>query len=356
MNVIIMGNYDMFTKKISPGAGTFAMSLSKELSKLVHIDFFTYSSLLNGTIKSFFSNKNFKKYDIVHDFIGWSYYRKTKSMPPFVVTLHDFTVNMFCPDFIFGPNYIGGVKGYFWFNLLRSRIIDNLKKADAIIAISNLSRELAIDLFDIDERKIFVINHGVTYSKNKNSAKIFDENKFIISTLSDLGPRKNPKMLLRAFKIFRDNLPDKERQNVELHLFGKASKKIIKWLNIQNYGENIFLDGPIDQTLKWSVYRESSIFAFPSIEEGFGMPIIEAQRYGIPTIIFGSGMISEEVGKYAYKAYTSEEMAKMFLKIYKYGFSKYHKINQLRYTKSFTWKKAAIETLKVYKRVLNDTK
>lgn len=345
LKVLAMGNSDIFSKNISAGMGTFAVSLSNELAMSVKLDYFTYNSLLHGAIKSILRSYIYKKYDVIHDFTGWSYYRKRPGYPPYVVTLHDLTVNIFQPDFLFRNNYKGLTKGI-WFRTLKSRIIKNLKQADRVIAVSTLLKELAIDYFDIDEEKIYVVNHGISFQSYKS--KFAKADKFIISTLSNLEARKNPKMLLRAFELFRVNLPTHERDKVELHLYGNVNETFKEWLNLPNYGKNIFLEGPIEQTTKQEMYCKSSVFVFPSIEEGFGMPIMEAQWCGIPIIIFGSGIISSEVGKYVYKAYTAEEMANLFLNFYKHGFPKNIKNKQITYARGFTWKKAAKEILRIY--------
>ena len=70
-------------------------------------------------------------------------------------------------------------------------------------------------------------------------------------------------------------------------------------------------------------------------------------------IINGNGIVPGEVSKHCMKAYTDEEMADMFYKLYKKGYDKATMKESTSYAQSFTWDKAADETKKVYEKVVS---
>jgi len=348
MKVLMIGHKNLFTKTVGPGGGTFVAELTSRLNKYVDLDYFSYSNVLFGAIKSPLLNygSNYKSIDIIHDLMGASLIIK-KPPRPYIITLHDnFGI---LSDFLVYPDGKGTFKSKLWLYLTKKGKSKNLEYADFIIAVSSNIKQNLIDFFEIPKEKIFVINHGVNPVFKPRHGR---SDKFIIGTLSDLTTRKDPIMLIDAFKIFVESLNKKEREKIELDIYGKQSNYIIQKLKQRCIGYNIKFKGQISQSQKPYIYNKFNIFAFPSIEEGFGMPILEAQASGVPVIINGNGIIAQEVQKYAIKAYTTEDMAEQFYSIFLHGYNRNSLNAAVKYARSFTWEKTAKRTLEVYKKVL----
>ena len=113
-------------------------------------------------------------------------------------------------------------------------------------------------------------------------------------------PRKNIKALLKSYS----NLPY-ELKNVKLILVGKLFDSEIQI--IDNYlsslginSENIIKTGYISDHELAYLYRNCSLFVFPSIHEGFGLPVLEAMSCGAPVIASNRSSIPEVLGKSTY--------------------------------------------------------
>ncbi|EQD46979.1 mannosyltransferase, partial [mine drainage metagenome] len=346
MKVLMLGHESLFRKTVGPGMGTFATELISRLQKNIALDYFTYNNALFSMPKSLLLDyeSNRRRIDVVHDLSGVSLIIK-KPTRPYILTLHDnFGI---LSDFLVYPDGKGTFKSRVWLYITKKGKSKNIKNADAIIAVSSNIEQNLIDFFDVPKEKIFVINHGINPIFRPRHTK---SDKFVIGTLSDLTQRKDPIMLIDAFKLFADGLNRTEKEEIELDIYGKQSKCIIEKLKQRSLGYNINFKGPVSQSQKPYIYNKFNIFVFPSIEEGFGMPILEAQASGVPVIINGNGMISKEVQKYCLKAYTQEEMADLFYSIYSRRYDKILSNNGVRYTRSFTWEKTAKRTLEVYKK------
>lgn len=347
MKVLLLGSKISFDKGGGPGMNTFFTELVPRLAKKASITTLPHknSILVNNMYINRFINS--KTFDVIHDLEGISNVRINKLNERKLIThIHDIDVLLLNKEVLFKkPNISNSV----WFYLNKRNLMRKMENSKAIISVSNQIKELLIDFCEIEKQKVFVVHHGV--SKNFKPLNI-NHKKFIIGTLSTMSPRKNPIMLLNAFKIFNGMLNRKESKETELYLYGNAdnyTKKLLK--NSASKYKNIKIGGVLNHDRKVMFYNSLDIFSFPSIEEGFGMPILEAQACGIPTVINGNGMFSEEIVKKCIKAYTEDNMADIFYKIFSRGITKTEKISYIKYAKSFTWEKAAEQTLKVYKQI-----
>ena len=174
---------------------------------------------------------------------------------------------------------------------LNKRVIKSTSKADFIIANSNFTKKLAINV-GIDESKIHVIFPGIPRPKNiedsyKNEAKkIFGESFPKIITVARLEKRKGHDKILMAIKNLKIKFPKIKYISVGFGEEENNLSKLSKELSIEN--EVVFLKG-INDKLKRSLISEANLFLMPNrIEkksvEGFGISFVEAASYGVPSI------------------------------------------------------------------------
>lgn len=168
------------------------------------------------------------------------------------------------------------------------------KKADLIITVSDYTKSELISRFSIPENKIKVIPNSISddwFIPHKN---LRDRDSYYL-TVAGEAPSKN---LRRLFKVIQKILPDID-SSFKLLVAGVKSCYIKVFENeCQDLGiiEHIeFLGFLSDDELK-SKYRDSSGFIFPSLFEGFGIPILEAMSSGTPICCSKSTSLPEVAG------------------------------------------------------------
>lgn len=178
-----------------------------------------------------------------------------------------------------------------------------VKRADYIITISESSKRDIAKYLKIDEKKIQVIYPGVdeTYKKLLSNEEIATvkskyniDGKYLLY-LGTLEPRKNIETIIRAYNCFKKV----DKDNIKLVLAGKKG-----WLYdsifslVKEYGvqEDVVFTDYIDDFDKAPLYQGAEIFLFPSLYEGFGMPVIEAMASKTPVITSNSSSLPEAAG------------------------------------------------------------
>ncbi|MBL8156431.1 MAG: glycosyltransferase family 4 protein [Anaerolineae bacterium] len=113
--------------------------------------------------------------------------------------------------------------------------------------------------------------------------------------------------------------------------------------------------GPVDEADKPSLYRLADVFAYPSVYEGFGLPVLEAMACGTPVVANESSSIPEVAGDGAYlvREGDARAMAGAIIALLLQKPLRESLVNQgLARATHFSWRKTAKETLAVYERVL----
>lgn len=197
------------------------------------------------------------------------------------------------------------LKGAFtWKTTLWKRTITPLSimKASKIVAITKFAQdELKAHYCNIAKGKVEVIYNGFNNLSEENKSGVIDNeivrkvlNEDYILTVSTISPRKNIDGLIRAFNLIKD------KTNCYLVVAGKNG-----WLYEEVYNEVerlnlkdrvIFTGGVSDYELS-ALYKNCSIFTYPSFYEGFGLPPLEAMSYGKKCVVSNRTSIPEVVGK-----------------------------------------------------------
>ncbi len=224
------------------------------------------------------------------------------------------------------------------------------KNAAGIIAVSEATKKDIIRLLNIDADKITVIHPGQTEFPKDGKLPSNLKPKTYLLFVGTIEPRKNLKNLLTAYSLLPTALKEKYplvivggkgwNNNTELQEIGRTEG--VKWL------------GYVSDADLGELYKNAKVFTYPSLYEGFGIPVIEAQQFGVPAVASNISSLPEAVGDGGIlidprnsKA-TAEAIEKLLTddKLY-LDLSKKALIN----TKRFSWEKAAQETLKVLKSV-----
>ena len=181
-----------------------------------------------------------------------------------IVTIHDLAVYEY-PD-AFSTLF------RLWYRFLLPRIARRSKK---ILTVSNFSRDEISRRFGIRGDKIDVIYNAVSTGiscRERGSQR----GKFIL-TVSSHDPRKNLIRLIEAF----ENL---ELKGYKLVIAG-AQSSVFKSVKIRVNSERIDLLGHVGDEKLSELYSRASLFVYPSLYEGFGIPPLEAMKCGCPVVV-----------------------------------------------------------------------
>lgn len=190
-----------------------------------------------------------------------------------VVTIHDvFHLAM--------PQYVGGIhkRAYarFMFEMVK-------RKADKIIAVSNFTASELEKYVHVPKEKITVIYNGIDEEWFDIKAGPAVHNKPYILYVGNVKPHKNLITLVKAFMKIKDKV------DYDLIIVGKKDGFITGDKEIAKYAaaepERIIFTGYVEADLLKQYYKQASIFVFPSLYEGFGLPPLEALAAGCPRVI-----------------------------------------------------------------------
>lgn len=184
-----------------------------------------------------------------------------------------------------------------------------IKKADFIITVSESVKAEIVKEFNISAEKCIVtpIPPHTSFLNDINQSQMdtvkekysIPLDKKYIYFIGNLEPRKNLKTLIEAYCLLPKEIKD-EYYLVLAGGKGWKTKTTQAALDAAvEAGENIKHLGFIDQEDSPALYQGASLFAFPSLYEGFGMPIMEAMASGTPVIASDIPVLREVGGNYA---------------------------------------------------------
>jgi len=172
------------------------------------------------------------------------------------------------------------------------------RRAKFIFADSEATRNDLENIIPVSIGKITVNYCGLSLDKKSDS----DKNRFIdynfpyILYLGTIEPRKNLVRLIEAYNLLFEN----NETHPKLVIAGNTGwyyqevfQKVVE-LNLQN---EVIFTGFVNETEKNFLFKNALFFVFPSIYEGFGLPVAEAMKRGIPVLTSGVSSLPEIVGK-----------------------------------------------------------
>ncbi len=222
------------------------------------------------------------------------------------------------------------------------------KKARKIIAVSENTKKDLLKFYGEDKEKIKVIHHGV-FDKKRNSKKEPPQKEKYILYVGRLESKKNIKGIVEAFNDFKIAFDSCSHKLILAGKEGCNFSKVKTTIEKSPYKKDIILTGYISQAEKERFLENADIFLFPSFYEGFGMPILEAQKMGIPTITSNLSSMPEvagENGALFVDPNNTEDIANALGRLAEDENLRQTLIEQGRKnTEKYTWEKSAKETL-----------
>ncbi|HJS00842.1 MAG TPA: glycosyltransferase family 1 protein, partial [Flavobacterium sp.] len=261
---------------------------------------------------------------------------------PYLLTIHD-------------VNFLEETKGkklLFRMNQFK----DKINRSAAIVYVSQFAKNNTHAHFKIPNIPEFVIYNGNNFNYNYNETENFcsgyvPQKPFIFS-IGQVVEKKNFHTLIEMLRLIDD---------INLVIAGDLKNEYADLLKqkIQDYKlENrVFLVGIISEADKIFYYKNCLAFAFPSLREGFGLPVLEAMNFGKPIFLSNKTSLPEIGGKDAFywENFDPQYMANVF----KEGMNQFENNQEIfvssykKRAQQFTWENAAKEYMKVYKSILS---
>ncbi len=240
-------------------------------------------------------------------------------------------------------------------NHVNNRLFQNkLEKSSAITYISEFAKKQTHQYFDVPKIPEYVIYNGNPISTILDTSNFISPvpiDKPFLYSIGDFLERKNFLSIIKMMPLLEDfNLILSGNNDKS---YGMEIKKYLKDHNLQN---RIFLTGKVDDVAKQYYLSKCNAFVFPSIREGFGLPPIEAMRFGKPIFLANKTSLPEIGGKYCY--YWDNFVPEYMKNVLENGLSHFYsnqiemEENMKKRAASFDWKVAASEYLKVYNSIL----
>ncbi len=346
------------------GSGQFCILLGNELCKISDAGFDTTFLLDKTDEKRFPGQRKFRvlrawhrfrmpafmrgwlqlfnpDYDLWHVTAQDSDFWPLTAQTPVILTIHDL-------------NFLVEAKT----GLRRARRLKQLQKkvdrASFLTTISDYSAQQIRTHLNIGNKPIFVIyNGGIEHSPDLcpvDRPDFLPDDDFLF-TIGTVKEKKNFHVLIPWLKL----MPGKR-----LVIAGsddtRYAQQIRTEIRAAGLQDRVFLTGEISHSLRDWYYRHCQAFVFPSVAEGFGIPVIEAMSYGKPVFISDKTSLPEIAADAGFYFYSFDPVE--MLKVYQAGMTRYQNDKHLRETiihrsRFFSWRKSAREYHDLYSRILS---
>lgn len=268
-----------------------------------------------------------------------------------VLTVHDLIPELF-PDTV--------SRAFRWqFRLWLGR---SLELADQVICVSQKTREDLLSRHELDPRKVAVVYNGVDHvqrvaacdhTADEYLAALALPERFVLYAGS-LDARKNVRLLLDAVELLAAR-----KKRVPIVLAGQswygAGPVEGRVARMKAAGHELRPLGYLSEEVFYELMRRSSIFVFPSLYEGFGLPPLEAMGLGVPAIVSNAGSLPEVCADGALQIDPQDPgaLAEAVLSLWESP-TKARALGEAgrKRASEFTWARTARQTRELYERLL----
>jgi len=163
---------------------------------------------------------------------------------------------------------------------------DAAARADAIITVSAFTKQQVVTLLGFEAARVHVVHHGATEFALPALPK-----EDVILSVGAIQKRKNIERLVEAFEGVDGNW-----RLVLAGSMGYGAESIVDRIRRSPARDRILVTGYVSTTELAGWYARARVFAFPSLDEGFGMPVLDAMQAGIPVLTSNRSALPEVAG------------------------------------------------------------
>lgn len=328
-------NYAKYLRK------NYTESCQYEITILVNINDIGICGDKVKYLTSSWFNRHFQwllpKYDIWHSIHQLTRFRPRSKGTYRLITVHDIN-----------PIYEKkGERRKYYFNKLKKEF----RRCNSITAISDFSRNEIVKYFDKPIEAIDVIYNGVEWlptGTSKRPHHLQKEDGSFFFTIGQVTEKKNFHTLVEMMKYFPNKKLYIAGENAT-H-YGKFIQKIISDQKI----DNVVMLGAVSNEERIWLYQNCEAFLFPSLFEGFGLPVIEAMQFGKPVVSSAETSLKEIGGEYAtfFDSFSAKSMANSVTNALQ-NHTTEKATAEIQYAKSYSYQKHFEKYRQKYDDILN---
>lgn len=278
-----------------------------------------------------------------------------------ILTIHDV---MYLKDYSTIPQSLSWYQR--WGRVYRKMIVPRaIKHIAKVVTVSNFSKNDIKEHLPALKEDVILVTHeaagerfrkmGGDIQRSKVSDTFGIKGNYIL-TLGALDPRKNTKAIINTFL----HLKSEEKINVNLVIAGIPKwrqTEFYKTVQESSFMEDIIFTDFISEEDMVLLYNYATVFLYPSLYEGFGIPPLEAMACGAPVITSNTTSIPEIVGNAAFliDPLNDKELKEALLSLLNNEDLRNDLIARgFKRAKEFSWNKMAKETLQIYESLRNE--
>ena len=224
--------------------------------------------------------------------------KKQKNHKPFIQTVHGVLADEYIKSSQnVSPSLRMKLSNLFMWQLARIEK-EAAREASLIVTVSRYSTQKMVQLYGVDSKKIRIVPNGVDIQRFKptEDCKVKDmiggNSKQLILFVGNLIPRKGLHYLIEAAKYVI-----KENKETKFVVVGEGPLKtnLISYSKEQGVSDKFTFLGEVPEAMLHKLYNCADVFASPSIQEGQGISLLEAQATAKPVVAFNVSAINEVV-------------------------------------------------------------
>jgi len=326
----------------------YAMNLPQDIHEKFNLSFlvkpnqpneweFPVNLLKTNAIRRHFSMSN-SGFDIWHALHQDSAFIPAKGKTKFILTIHDL-------NFLSEKSPTKAKKRL-------DRLQKKVNRADALCFISEFAKTSAAEHLNFHEKPLHVIYNGVpTLRENMTKPKVVPKREFLFN-LGVLMPKKNHEAIIKMMQF----LPD-----YDLFIGGGGNadykNRLVQLVQKLGLEKQIYFAGYLNEAEKSWAYHHADAFVFPSLNEGFGLPIVEAMSAGLPVFCSDKTSLPEIGGDFAF--YWEHFDAKYMAEVLEKGMKRIAKTPDFSaqltsYANQFSWEKNVAAYQELYLNILSE--
>jgi glycosyltransferase involved in cell wall biosynthesis len=228
-----------------------------------------------------------------------------------------------------------------------------INRSDQVICVSNSTANDVATLIPGVKNKLNVIHLGcnsLEFKVNNLNDELLTINEPYFIFVGTIEPRKNLERLLKAFSLLNEDL-----RNRALFLIvggnGWGDISLNSLIESLNLNRRVHVLGRVDDGQLSSLYKKALFVAMPSLYEGFGLPLVEAMQFGVPSLTSNCSSMPEIVGNSGelVNPYDIDSISRGLSRLLSSpNYLNELGINALDRSRLFSWDIAAEKTLKIF--------
>lgn len=246
-------------------------------------------------------------------------------------------------------------------NYLNRVVPESVARAAHILADSEATRRDLEAVWDVPPGKISVLYSGVherfrPVTEGNRLRRVRDRYGLgpapYVLSVSTIQPRKNYQMLIRAFRPVAGRFP---HQLVIAGGKGWLVEEVLAEVERQGLAGRVRFAGFVADADLPALYSGAALFAFPSLYEGFGLPLLEAMACGVPVLSSNASSLPEVTGEAAVLLAPQDEAAwsEALIRLLEEPQARTHLVAAgFGQARRFTWKRAAAQLRAIYREML----